>query len=164
MMTGDPPAPPRLHRQPRRPFNESSTASLAGCAASCLRSPLDRNSQQRLSVCDFARTNTQRWVSVMEASLGAMAKPATASLGVAPVPRQSVHVVKRWSTQALPATQPSLSHSKSGPTSVQHTNRACVDRYALWCMSHCTQCLLLCICSIMRRADSRKVIHQAQEE
>jgi len=29
-ITGDLPAPLRLHRQPRRPFNESSTASLAG--------------------------------------------------------------------------------------------------------------------------------------
>ena len=29
------------------------------------------------------------------------------------------------------------------------------DRYALPCMSQCTQCLLKCICSNMRRADSR---------
>jgi len=89
MITGDPPAPLRLHRTPRRPFNESSTASLAGRAASHLRSPLTRNSQQRLSVCDFANTNTQRWASVTEASLGAMANPATSSLGVARVPVRS---------------------------------------------------------------------------
>ena len=34
VMTGDPPATPRLHRQPRRPLNESSTASLAGRSTS----------------------------------------------------------------------------------------------------------------------------------
>ena len=145
MTTGYPPATARLHRQPRRPFSESSTASLAGCstslpppaspavqrvfqrqprrlfnefstaslagrAASCLYSPLHRNSQQRLSVCDCAHTNTLRWASVMEASLGVMANPATSSLGVARVPGQSVLEVKRWSTRALPSTQPSHSH------------------------------------------------------
>jgi len=150
-MTGDPPAPPRLHRQPRRPFNESSTASLAGRAASCLRSSLARNSQQRRSVCDFARTNTRRWVSVTDTSLGAMANPATACLGVATVPGQSVHVVKRWSTRALPATQPSQSHSKSASMSARHSNRACVIGM------HCGVCLIapsVCCCAYARTCDA----------
>jgi len=128
-------APLRLHRQPRRPFNQSATASLASRAASRLRSPLTRNSQQRLSVCDFAKTLTPRWASVTEASLGSMANPATASLGVAHVPGQSVQQVKRWSTRALPAQQPSQRHSKSAHMDVRHTNRASVTGM------HCGVCL-----------------------
>ena len=135
MITGDPPVPLRLHRQPRRPFFASSTASLAGRATSRLRSPLTRNSHQQLSVCDFAKTNTERWASVMEESLGAMADPATSSLGVACVPGQSVLEVKRWSTRALPTTQTSHRQSKSALMIAWHTNRACVIGM------HCGVCL-----------------------
>jgi len=85
MITRNSPAPLGLHRQPRRPLRESSTASLASRSASRLRSPLTRNWQQRLSVCDFEQTHTQRWQSVTDACLGAMAKPATSRLSVARV-------------------------------------------------------------------------------
>jgi len=90
MFTRDSPAPISVHRQPRRPFRESSTASLASRAASRLRSPLTRNSQRRLSLCDFDKTHSQRWANVTDACLGAMAKPATSNLFVARVAGQSV--------------------------------------------------------------------------
>jgi len=90
MITGDRPAPLRLHRQPRRPFNQSATSILASRAASRLRSPLTRNSQRRLSLCDFDKTHSQRWANVTDACLGAMAKPATSNLFVARVAGQSV--------------------------------------------------------------------------
>ena len=154
-----PPAPPAspavqrvFHRQPcrlRRELSALSIGSQLSTTTVSLRLCKDKHTKMGKCYggepgCDGKARNSKSWCGTCT-----KAKRARG---------EKVVNTGSPSNAALSESLKKRPHERSA-----HEQGMC-DRCALWCMSHCTQCLLLCICSIMRRADSRKVIHQAQEE
>jgi len=132
-----------FHSQPCRPRRESSTLSkyskLATTTGS-LRLCKDKHTQMGNCYggepgCDGKSRNIKSWCGTCTRAKRARGEKVVNKGS----PSDAAH------SQAL----------KKRPHDHSALEQGMCDRYALRCMSQCTQCLLQCICSNMRRTDSR---------